>query len=289
MSATIERPPFSTSSSKAEQAAQDFSDRFEWIGWAGWIAKGTVYALIGLLFLRIAWLGGSDEEANQKGAIEEVADNAFGTTLLVVLAAGLALYVLWRLLTVVLPGDWTGRALLDRIGYAVSAVTYVTVLVSIVDVIGSSASASGDEGEDRLIEGLVKDTLSMTAGRWLVALAGVVVIGIGVAFVHKGWTKSFRDDISGDYGLEGTLVDRLGIVGWIARGAVMIVIGWFLGLAAYRFDADEAAGFDDSIRQLTETGWGSAIAIAIAIGFMAFGAFCIVSARHRDLLGPRND
>lgn len=289
MSATIERPPLSTSTSKAERAAQDFSDRFEWIGWAGWIAKGAVYALIGLLFLRIAWLGGSDEEANQKGAIEEIADNAFGTTLLVVLAAGLALYVLWRLLTVVLPGDWTGRALLDRIGYAVSAVTYITVLVSIVDVIGSSASASGDEGEDRLIEGLVKGTLSMTAGRWLVALAGAVVIGIGVAFVHKGWTKSFRDDISGDDGLEGTLVDRLGIVGWIARGAVMIVIGWFLVLAAYRYDADEAAGFDDSIRQLTETGWGSGIAIGIALGFMAFGAFCIVSARHRDLLGPRND
>ncbi len=288
MGATLDRTP-DAGSNAAQQKAHEFSERFELIGRAGWLAKGVVYALIGLLFLRIAWLGGSDEEANQKGALEEIADNPFGSTLLVVLAVGLLLYVIWRLLTVVLPGEWTGRALLDRIGYAISAITYTTVLISIVDVLRTSASSSGNEGEDRLIEGLVKDTLSMTAGRWIVALAGLVVIGIGVAFVKKGWTKSFRDDISGDYGLEGTLTDRLGIVGWIARGAVTIVIGWFLGLAAYRFDPDEAAGFDDSIRQLTETGWGAAFAVAIAIGFIAFGAFSIVSARHRDLEGPRND
>ncbi|NNE95710.1 MAG: DUF1206 domain-containing protein [Acidimicrobiales bacterium] len=266
------------------------SDRFEWIGRAGWIAKGIVYGLIGVLFLNIAWLGRSDGlEANQKGAVEAIAEGPFGSFLLILLAIGLTLYVIWRLFTVVLPGDWTGRALLDRLGYAVSAATYVTVLVAIIDVLLSTASASGDESEDRIIEALVKDTLSMTAGRWLVALAGAVVIGIGIVFVRKGWTKSFRDNISGDDGLEGTLVDRLGTIGWIARGAVMIVIGWFLGVAAYRYDPDEAAGFDDSIRQLANTGWGSLIAVGIAGGFIAFGAFSIVSARHRDLEGPRND
>lgn len=289
MGTTIERPARQDHHTEAQRHADEFSDRFEWIGRAGWLAKGVVYSLIGVLFLRISWLGGSDTEANQKGAVEEIAGSSFGSILLVAMAAGLALYVIWRALTVVLPGDWSGRALLDRFGYAISAITYTTVLVSIVDVLRSSASSSGDEGEDRLIEGLVKDTLSMTAGRWIVAAAGAVVIGIGIAFVHKGWTRSFRDDISGDDGIEGTLTDRLGLVGWIARGAVMIVIGWFLGLAAYRFDPDEAAGFDDSIRQLTETGWGTGIAVAIGVGFIAFGLFSIVSARHRDLQGPTND
>ncbi len=274
----------------AQRVARKASEKFEWIGRAGWVAKGAVYAVIGILFVRIAWLdGGSSEEASQKGAVEEIAENAAGRVLLSALAIGLALYVCWRLLTVVLPGDWTGRALLDRIGYAVSAATYVTLLVFTVDTLLSAGSTGDGGGEDRLVEGLVKDTLSMPAGRYLVGLAGLVVIGIGFAFVHKGWTRSFRDDISGDNGIEGTLTDRLGIVGWIARGLIMVVIGWFLILAAYRFDPDEAAGFDDAVRQLTGTAWGSVIAAAIGVGFVAYGAFSVVSARFRDLQGPTND
>ena len=170
-----------------------------------------------------------------------------------------------------------------------SAATYAALLFSIVGILRSSGSASSGEDEDRMVEGLVKDVMAMTAGRWLVALAAAVVVVIGLVFVRKGWTRSFRDDISGDTGIEGTLTDRLGVVGWIARGLVMIVIGWFLALAAYRFDPDEAAGFDDSIRQLTSTGWGAVLAGLIAIGFIAYGAFCIVSARFRDLKGPTND
>lgn len=285
MNATMSR-----STDEAQRVAQRASQKFEWIGRAGWVAKGAVYAVIGILFVRIAWLdGGSGEEASQKGAVEEIAENTAGQVLLTALAIGLALYVCWRLLTVVLPGDWTGRALLDRIGYAVSAVTYVTLLIFTVDTL-LSAGTNGEGGsEDRLVEGLVKDTLSMPAGRYLVGLAGLVVIGIGIAFVHKGWTRSFRDDISGDNGIEGTLTDRLGIVGWIARGLIMVVIGWFLIVAAYRFDPDEAAGFDDAVRQLTDTAWGSVIAAAIGVGFIAYGAFSVVSARFRDLQGPTND
>ena len=281
--------PTERSGDGVEEQAREAGNKFEWIGRAGWVAKGIVYALIGVLFLQVAWLGGSEEEANQRGAVEQVVETSFGSILLIVLSAGLALYVVWRLFTVVLPGDWTGRALLDRGGYAVSAITYLALLISTIDIILNRSSGSGSGGEDRLIEGLVKDTLAMTAGRWLVAIAGLVAMAIGVAFVHKGWTRSFRDDISGDTGIEGTLTDRLGMIGWIARGVIMDVIGWFLILAAYRFDPDEAAGFDDSIRQLTSTGWGAVLAVFIALGFIAFGVFCIVSARFRDLEGPTND
>lgn len=268
--------------------AEDAGRRFEWIGRAGWLAKGLVYALVGVLFLRIAWTGGRGDEASQAGAIELLADTPFGSVLLVALGIGLALYVAWRFFSVVMPGDWTGGALINRIGYAVSAITYAGLLAT---TIGFLRSRGGDGGgsEDRTVEGLVKEVLAVPAGRIIVVLAGIAVIGIGVAFARKGWTRSFREQISGDYGLEGTLIDRLGTIGWIARGVSMGIIGFFLARAAWLHDPDEAAGLDDSIRQIVGHPLGRAMAVAVGLGFVAFGVFAALSARYRDLKGPTND
>ncbi|MEZ5226975.1 MAG: DUF1206 domain-containing protein [Acidimicrobiales bacterium] len=271
-----------------EERAEDAGERFEVVGRAGWVAKGFVYLLVGVLFVRIALGSSSGEEANQAGAVEKIAEQPAGRVLLVALGVGLALYAIWRLLTAVLPGDWTGRALLDRIGYLVSAGIYSSLLLTIVGVIRQSSSSSG-EREDRMVEGAVKDVLSMTAGRVLVVVGGLVVIGIGAAFIKKGVTRSFRDQMSGDHGIEGTMIDRLGTVGWIARGASMGIIGGFLIRAAWLFDPDEAAGLDDSIRQLADHPVGAALSVAVGLGFIAYGVFAGLSARHRDLEGPRND
>lgn len=130
------------------------------------------------------------------------------------LGAGLTLYSVWRLFTVVLPGDWTGSALLDRIGYLVSAAIYVSLLVTVAEFVLTS---SGDTSEDRKIEDLVKNVLSVTAGRTMVVIAGIFVIGIGVAFVRKGALRTFRSQISGDDGVEGSFIDVLGTIGWIAH------------------------------------------------------------------------
>lgn len=268
--------------------AEDAGERFAVLGRAGWVAKGLVYLLVGVLFVRIALGSPESDEANQAGAVEKIAEQPQGRLLLVALGTGLLLYAIWRVFTVVLPGDWTGKALLDRIGYLVSAAIYTSLLVTIADVI-RRASSEPDKREDRVIESLVTDVLSVTAGRTMVIVVGLVVVGIGVVFCRKGVTRSFRDQISGDDGLEGTLIDRLGTIGWIARGVSMGIIGAFLVRAAWTFDPDDAAGLDDSIRQLAENPFGAALSAAVGFGFIAYGLFAALSARHRKLEGPRND
>ncbi len=273
--------------SGVEEKAKQASEKFEWFGRAGWVAKGVVYGLIGALFVSIA-IGGGSGQANQAGAIESVAETPAGGLLLVALGTGLFLYAGWRVFTVILPGDWTGRALLDRIGYAISAGVYFSLVFTIAEFLRNRGSGSGQQ-EDRMIEGLVKDVLAVTAGRTMVIVAGLVVTAVGVAFAHKGWTRSFREQISGDDGIEGTVIDHLGTIGWIARGVSMGIVGFFLIRAAWLFDPDEAAGLDDSIRQLADNPFGAVLAVLVGLGFIAFGIFAVVSARHRDLEGPRND
>jgi|GEM_PF-266063 len=269
------------------EAVEATASKFEWVGRAGWVAKGLVYSLIGVLFIKITLIQSETGEANQAGALEAVAQTPGGTLLILAVGVGLALYSLWRLLTVVSPGDWTGRALLDRLGYAVSAGVYISLLLTILEIV-QSADNDADVSEDRQIEEIVRDVLSITAGRTLVIIASVVVAIVGAVFIRKGLTRSFRTQISGADGIEETLIDRLGTIGWIARGTSMIIIGSFLAYAAWTFSPDQAAGLDDSIRQLADHPLGGILAAIVGVGFIAYGVFAMMSARHRDLKGPSN-
>jgi len=69
----------------------------------------------------------------------------------------------------------------------------------------------------------------------------------------------------------------------------MGLIGVFLIRAAWQFDSDEAAGLDDSIRQLSTSWYGTTLAMLVGVGFIAYGTFAALSARHRVLQGPTND
>jgi len=268
-------------------AAVEASESFEWLGRAGWVAKGIVYMAVGVLFVRIAF-GAPTSEANQAGAIESIARTPFGSVTLVVLATGLLLYAAWRLFTVILPGDWTGKALLERIGYAVSAGIYFSLLITIAGFLFDSGGDAG-EREDRMVESLVNSVLSVTAGRTMIIIVGLIVVVIGLVFTRKGWTRSFREQLSGYDGLEGTVMERLGVVGWTARGASMGLVGFFLIRAAWTFDPDDAAGLDDSIRQTSEHPLGAVLAGVVGLGFIAYGIFAALSARFRNLEGPSND
>ena len=63
---------------------------------AGFVARGAVYAIIGILAFRLA-IGQGGKITNQQGAFHTVAHQSFGHVLLVLLAIGLGGYSLWRL------------------------------------------------------------------------------------------------------------------------------------------------------------------------------------------------
>ena len=83
---------------QAKSAGQDFVNTraFEWLSRAGFVARATIYAIIGVLAFKVA-IGAGGKLTNQHGAMSTVANQPFGTFLLTVLAIGLGGYALWRL------------------------------------------------------------------------------------------------------------------------------------------------------------------------------------------------
>lgn len=281
------------------EAAERFVHEHPWVvdvGRVGWAAKGVVYLLIGVLAFTVAAgpfsESGSGGEADSKGAIVKIAEQPFGTTLLWVMAIGLLVYSTWRFVTVILPAGTGGHALLRRVGYAISGLTYVALAFTAISLArGSGSSAGGGESQDSQVSGATADVLAWSGGRFLVGLAGLVVIGVGVYFLSKGLRASFENDLEhrsvGPFSWK--TIRGMGRAGWVGRATMMALIGVFVTRAAIQFDPNEARGLDASLREVASSSVGMVLVYVVAIGLMLYGAFCVISTPIRKLVATDED
>lgn len=253
----------------------------------GWIAKSLVYTLMGVAAIQIARLdSNADGEASPEGSIAAIADAPVGRALLAVLTTGLALYFIWRILSVAIIHGNGVREWADRVGYTFSGLFYLVLAYTA----GKAAFTGIDPEKSNTVERLSKSVLEMTGGRMLLGAAGLITIGVGTYFIiHKGIQRSFADDLARvqpdpqDNEPKRAALVIAGVIGWVGRGIVTVFVGFFVVRAAVRFDADDARGFDQSLRQVAGTGLGSAVVFACGIGLIAYGAFCFASYRFRTL------
>jgi len=254
----------------------------------GWFAKGTVYTLMGLTALQIARQD-SAAEASPEGSVGRIAEAPFGRFLLAILAVGLVLYTVWRFLSVAVIRGTGVSQWADRAGYTFSGLFYL--------VLAYSASRSAIKGDDPAgstsVETISTTLLDSTPGRWLLGVGGVVTIGIGLYFVvHKGLQRSFVKHLDSVYpALKDNVSKRnvmvvSGVIGWLGRGIVTGMVGFFVLRSAYRFDSDDARGFDRALREVAGTGIGSLLVFVSAIGLIVYGVFCFVTYNARSLEAP---
>lgn len=261
---------------------------------AGWVAKGVVYGLVGVLAVPIALdgIGGdgtqqADDEASQAGAIGRIAESPLGGLVLWLVALGLVLYVAWRLVSVLLPAEHSASAWATRAGYVASMVVSLSLAWTAISFARHRRSAEAESNEDARVERFTRELMDMTGGRWIVGLAGVAVVAIGISFVYRGVTASFRDELDGrGVGPIGhSSIVRLGQAGWVGRGTMMLLVGWFVVRAAATFDPDDAQGLDGALRDATGSTAGALLVCVVAAGLVLYGAFCAVSAPRVRLTG----
>lgn len=256
---------------------------------AGWVAKGVVYALLGLLAASLVVGGGTEEEVSQSGAVAKVAEAPLGGLALWAVAVGLVLYVVWRVVSILLPAESSLSTWATRAGYAVSAVAYAALAWTAASLAsgGGGGGGSGGGGQESQVDSVTRGLMEMTGGRWLVGLAGLGVVALGAYFVHRGWTQDFADDLEpGGVGpVDDRSIRRLGTAGWIGRGVMTGLVGWFLVQAAMSFSPEEAQGLDGALRDATGSTVGSVLVAIVAVGLVLYGAYCIISAPRTRLHG----
>jgi hypothetical protein len=275
-------PETASSVYRAQSAGERFADStlFEVLSRAGFIARGLVYAIIGFLALDLA-TGHGGKITNQQGAMKTVEQQPFGHFLLAILALGLGGYAIWRLFRAALGHGPEGADKgIARLGALGSGLVYAGLCAIAVQLLTSGSSSSSGNTKQT-----ASGVFSWPAGRWVVLVAGLVVLGVAVyQFVRGIGRKFLADDKTEQMGpAMKTWITWAGMVGHIARAVVFGLVGVFLVRAAIDYKADEAIGLDGALGKLYDHPYGPWLLGAVAVGLLAFGIFSITEARYRRI------
>jgi hypothetical protein len=266
---------------EAERRGRSGSGWYAWLARTGLVAKGVSFAIVGALAIKLA-AGHGGAATSREGALHTLAGETFGKVVLILLVVGFAAYALWRFVEAwAAPGDdakkWAKRAGSVGRGLIYAALAYSAGKI----LVGAGSSSSQNERAHETAAQL----LSWPAGTWLVALAGAIVIGVGLWNLYRGIAQKFEerwrtDEMSATARRWGA---RIGTAGHLARGVVFGLIGWFVIKAALEYDPKEAIGLDGALQKLARASYGPYLLGLTAAGLIAYGVYCLVDARYRDV------
>jgi len=265
---------------KVEQAGDSVA--LQMLARFGLIAYAGVHLLIGWLALRLAWGASSSKSADSSGALKTLAAQPFGKILLWLVAAGLVALALWQASEAI----WgyrncdVAQRVRKRFTSGAKAAVYLALGVSAASIsLGSRSSSSKSQ------EHTTSGVLAWPGGQVIVVVAGLIIIGVGVASVVKGVTASFSEEIDSSSlppaAQQG--VERLGQVGYVTKGIALGVVGGLLGYAAMTFEQSKARGLDGAMQTILAQPFGRFLLTTVGLGFVAFGLFASLQSRYRPM------
>ncbi|MEU1201794.1 DUF1206 domain-containing protein [Streptomyces sp. NPDC005813] len=249
---------------------------------AGLVARGVIYALVGVLALRIAF-GDGGRQADRGGALEEIASKPFGAALLWALGIGVVGMALWRLSEAVFgAAGQDGGKVGKRLMSAARCVFYAFVAYS---VLRFAAGSGGGGSSDKQSRDVTAQVLKMPGGQWLVAVAGAGLAVAGVWIAARAVLRKYHKHLKlGEMSRRvRRAVDTAGVGGGTARGVVFAVAGAFAVRAAVDYDPDKAKGLDDTLRSFADAPMGPVLLACVAAGLVLFGVFSWALARWRKV------
>jgi Domain of Unknown Function (DUF1206) len=265
----------------AHPAAQ--SSWVERLARVGLAAQGVSFGLVAWLAVEVA-LGRGGKATDRQGALRTIASGGVGRGIVVALAIGFGAYALWRLAQVFLGHDveerggktkWTKR--LSSLG---KASLYAGLCWAAVSILSGEDGGGSDEEREA-----TAGVLGWPAGRAIVFAVAVAIAIAALWNFYRGVSGRFKKQLkTGEMrAAELRWTTRVAVVGLIARAVVFALVSWFFFKAAVDYDAREARGLDGALRKLAHEPYGDWLLATVAAGLAAFGVFCLIQARYREV------
>ena len=121
-----------------------------------------------------------------------------------------------------------------------------------------------------------------TINRYAIGIAGLVVIGMGIYQIYRGVSGKFMKKVNLVSSNMKDAFKSAGTIGYISRGIVLGIIGYFLFHAALVSNPEEAQGTGAAFDFL-QNEFGSLMMALVAIGLAGYGVFCFVKAKYQKI------
>lgn len=239
-----------------------------WLAAAGHVVNGIVHAIIGAIAIGVA--RGAGGSADQTGAMRAIGGHPLGSIALWIV--GLAM--LWLgAYSVVLAVSDSRHDRRDAASSAGRALAFVVVGLAALTY-ATGGTADGEEAT----ESVSTQLLQSWWGAALLVAGGIVIVAIGVSMMVRGITRSFLDEIAMPPRFRAQFT-ILGMVGYVAKGIAVAIVGILFVVAVVTRDPSNAGGLDGALKSLVAVSGGQLLLVAIAVGLILYGVFCVARAR----------
>jgi amino acid transporter len=240
----------------------------------GLVCRGVLYGLIGVLAVQIAF-GDGGRQADKNGAISTVAALPFGAVILWIMVVGFAALILWQASEAI----FGSHGLKERIEPVSRVVVYAFVCTALLTTLLAGRTRSDDQKSQDVTGKL----LALPAGQVIVGVIGLGVVALGLYWVRYGVKKEFRKQLRPMPPRARSVMDRLGLAGYLARGVIAVLAGVFVIQAAITFDPGKAGGIDATLRAFADTPAGPWLLAVVAAGLVLFAGYCFGETRWRRI------
>lgn len=257
------------------------SKPLEYLARAGFVCYGVIHLLFAWVAMRVA-VGRSQAEGDQSGALQSLASQPFGRTMVVIVVVGMVALAIWQAFEAVIgeSGDRGREAVAERVISGARAIVYLWLAWIGVRVVSGANASQGDRQQAG-----ASDLMDSTGGRWLVGLIGAAVLGVGIGLLVYGLKKKFVKHLN-TVQMTPTVyrtTRRLAIAGYSAKGVAYAIAGVLVVIAAVTYDPDKARGLDSAVKTLAGQPYGPWLLGLIALGIAGFGVYCFAQARYRKV------
>ena len=243
---------------------------------AGFVVSGILHIIIGFIAIAIATGGGRGQEADQSGALAQVAQAPGGLFLLWAAVVGLAALGVWLLLSAFIDRSWEtkGKRSVHIVENLAKGIAYLALaFTAYIFAIGGTTSSAQSTSQ------LGTTLLSTPGGVFVVVLIGLVLLGVGGYMIYKGVTRRFERDIRIPAPPAGNAVRILGVVGYVARGVALGAVGVLFLVGAATNDPSKTTGLDGALKSFVSLPFGAVVLVAIGVGWIIYGIYAFFRAR----------
>lgn len=248
----------------------------------GFVAKGTVYAITGVLTFMAAFNMGGQKAGNLQ-VIDFLEKQTFGNVLLVLMGLGLAFYAGWRFIQSLSDPEGIGsdkKAKAKRTGFFFSGLLYLGLgILAIYRAFSGGSGSNGGSGSAGGSSFLASETGLVLIG---IAGAGIVIAGI-FQFV-----KAYTNDYTKKFDLNSMKKEKrrksiknTAKFGLSARGVILLIIGYFALEAAFTSDPSEIKSTREAFSFIQDSSYGAWLLGIVAAGLIAYAVYMYLMAKYR--------